>query len=261
MTPISTNNHDPDLCSSNDSSPVIRKRVVFTMGGKGGVGKTGTMLALAEWFHANEVAVTLLDLDSENKAAGSLKHYFPDIAHSVNIHTPAGLDAFIDYLADDGPPVILADMGGGSGKVALDWFDAMHPEIAPLCIAFTAIAVITPDPASVQSLLAWSSRLRDRVQYIVVENASNPLPDFSYWRHSEQAGLFREEFRPLTLSMEFRLPDLENAARQHGFTLGQVARRAASVPILQKTSLVLRAQAYNRRLFLEFDKATELLVP
>jgi len=63
------------------------------------------------------------------------------------------------------------------------------------------------------------------------------------------------------LPMEFRLPDLENAARQHGFTLGQVADRSASIPILQKTSLVLRAQAYRRRLFLEFDKAAELLLP
>ncbi len=34
------------------------KRVVFTMGGKGGVGKTGVMVALAEWFAANEIPVT-----------------------------------------------------------------------------------------------------------------------------------------------------------------------------------------------------------
>lgn len=46
------------------------KRVVFTMGGKGGVGKTGVMVALAEWFEANEIPVTLLDLDTENKARG-----------------------------------------------------------------------------------------------------------------------------------------------------------------------------------------------
>ena len=32
------------------------KRVVFTMGGKGGVGKTGVMVALAEWFEANEIS-------------------------------------------------------------------------------------------------------------------------------------------------------------------------------------------------------------
>jgi MinD superfamily P-loop ATPase len=46
----------------------IQKRIVFTMGGKGGVGKTGTMVALAEWFEANQIPCTLLDLDTENKA-------------------------------------------------------------------------------------------------------------------------------------------------------------------------------------------------
>ena len=38
------------------------KRVVFTMGGKGGVGKTGVIVALAEWFAANEIPVTLLEM-------------------------------------------------------------------------------------------------------------------------------------------------------------------------------------------------------
>jgi hypothetical protein len=47
------------------------KRVVFTMGGKGGVGKTGLMVALAEWFEDNEISNPLLDLDTENKARGS----------------------------------------------------------------------------------------------------------------------------------------------------------------------------------------------
>ena len=60
------------------------KRVVFTMGGKGGVGKTGVMVALAEWFEANEIPVTLLDLDTENKARGSLKHFFNGTVTKVN---------------------------------------------------------------------------------------------------------------------------------------------------------------------------------
>jgi MinD superfamily P-loop ATPase len=69
------------------------KRVVFTMGGKGGVGKTGVVVALAEWFQANEIPVTLLDLDTENKARGSLKHFFDGMVTKVDVHTPAGLDA------------------------------------------------------------------------------------------------------------------------------------------------------------------------
>ena len=179
----------------------------------------------------------------------------------ATVRTPTLEIAYLESGPADGPPVILADMGAGSGQVALDWFDAMHQDVSSLGVVFTAIAVITPDPASIQSLLAWASRLHHRVRYLVVENASNSQPDFSYWHHAEQARFFREQFQPIILPMEFRLPDLENAARQHGFTLGQVADRSASIPILQKTSLVLRAQAYRRRLFLEFDKAAELLLP
>lgn len=114
-----------EAAGHNNGNTVRRsKRVVFTMGGKGGVGKTGCMLAIAEWFEANEIPFTLLDLDTENKARGSLKHYLNGVARKVNIHTPAGLDTFVDHLAD-GAPVILADMGAGSGQVAHDWFDTM----------------------------------------------------------------------------------------------------------------------------------------
>src|SRR5205085_1024739 len=44
------------------------KRVVLSMGGKGGVGKTSVIAALAEWFQTNRISVKLLDLDTENKA-------------------------------------------------------------------------------------------------------------------------------------------------------------------------------------------------
>lgn len=245
--------------SSTEGKPE-RKRVVFTMGGKGGTGKTGCMLALAEWFEANRIPFTLLDLDTENKARGSLKHYFNGTARKVNIHTPAGLDAFIDHLSD-GAPVILADMGAGSGQVAHEWFDTMYADAAEQGIAFTAIGTITSDPASVESILSWANRLQDRVDYLIVENAATPHADLSYWHSSEPARRFRELFQPVVIAMEFRLADLENPARQHGVTLGQVAERKTQVEELQKASIVMRAQAYRRRLFAEFEKAKELLLP
>ena len=91
--------------------------------------KTGIVVALAEWFAANEIPVTLLDFDTENKARGSLKHFFDGTVTKVNIHTPAGLDAFVDYL-DGGASIILADMGAGSGQVAAEWFESMYEEVA-----------------------------------------------------------------------------------------------------------------------------------
>jgi MinD-like ATPase involved in chromosome partitioning or flagellar assembly len=76
----------------------MNKRVILSMGGKGGVGKTSVMTGLAEWFRENQNPVKLLDLDTENKARGSLAHFFGDDAPKVNIHTPAGLDSFVDEL-------------------------------------------------------------------------------------------------------------------------------------------------------------------
>jgi hypothetical protein len=58
--------------------------------------------------------VKMLDLDSENKARGSLAHFFGSRVPKVDIHTPAGLGAYVDHLAD-GAPVIL--VGAGSGQV------------------------------------------------------------------------------------------------------------------------------------------------
>jgi MinD-like ATPase involved in chromosome partitioning or flagellar assembly len=185
------------------------KRVVFTMGGKGGVGKTGVMVALAEWFEANQIPVTLLDLDTENKARGSLQHFFNGRVTKVNIHTPAGLDAFVDHL-DGGTPIILADMGAGAGQVAADWFESMYDDVSATGVRFTAVGVVTPDPASVESVLAWASRLQERVEYVIVENATSALADFTYWKSTEQANRFREAFAPEILQMEFRLAELEN---------------------------------------------------
>jgi len=236
------------------------KRVVFTMGGKGGVGKTGVVVALAEWFQANEIPVTLLDLDTENKARGSLKHFFNGTVTKVDVHTPAGLDAFVDHL-DGGTPIILADMGAGAGQVAAGWFDSMYEDVAATGVRFTAVGIVTPDPASVESVLAWANRLQDRVEYVIVENATSALADFTYWHSTKQANQFRQAFTPAILQMEFRLAELENPLRQHGIQLGQVADRKTVVDELKRASLVMRAQSYRRRLFSEFDRAKEAFLP
>lgn len=240
--------------------PGVEKRVILSMGGKGGVGKTSFMTVLAEWFDTNEIPVKLLDLDVENKARGSLTHFFGGRVPKVNIHTPAGLDAFVDELAD-GPAVILADMGAGSGQVTHDWFDAMYPDVAAAGIAFTMAGVVTSDPASVESVLSWAARLQKRAAYLIVENSTSDRTDFRYWRESEQAIQFQMIFAPAVIQMDYRLPELENAARNHGVTLGEIARRGSSSPDLQKASLVMRAQSYRRRIFAEFDRVKELLLP
>jgi hypothetical protein len=239
---------------------IAQKRVILSMGGKGGVGKTSVMVSLAEWFDSNRIPVQLLDLDTENKARGSLTHFFGNKIPKLNIHTPAGLDGFVDHLAA-GAPVVLADMGSGSGQVTNDWFERMYPDVAEAGIVFTAIGVVTADPASVESVLAWAASLQSRVSYLIVENSVTEHADFTYWHDSNQARQFREAFAPMVIYMDYRLDELENAARNHGVTLGSVAARATNAPELRKASLVMRAQSYRRRIFSEFDRVKELLLP
>jgi hypothetical protein len=251
---------DPENGAHRDSESIaIPTRVILSMGGKGGVGKTSVVTLLAEWFDLNEIPVTLLDLDTENKARGSLRHFFGSRAPKVNIHTPAGLDTFVDRLTDS--PVILADMGAGAGQITHNWFDRMYPDVTEAGIVFTMMGIVTPDPASVESVLAWADRLQNRVQYLIIENSITEHADFAYWRQSCQAKQFQDIFKPAVISMDYRLPDLENATRNHGVTLGHVASRATNVAELQRASLVMRAQSYRRRMFREFETVKELLLP
>jgi MinD-like ATPase involved in chromosome partitioning or flagellar assembly len=238
----------------------MKKRVVFTTGGKGGTGKTTLAAVLAEWYQENEIPCTLLDLDIENKTKGSLGHFFQKQIRKIDIHEPGGLDAFID-AADQAPGVILADMGAGSGKVAAEWFQTMYGPVSNYLV-FTAIGLVTSDPASVESLLTWATYLQDRVEYLVVLNQlEDDRPNFHYWEASAEAQKFREAFQPGVISMENRIPGLQHAVRNHGITLKTIGDRQASQPEFNQTSLVIRAQAYRRHLFESFDQVKGVLLP
>jgi len=235
-----------------------KSRVVFTQGGKGGVGKTAFASMLVEWYQNQAIPLTLLDMDTENKARGSLTHFFPT-ARKINMHVPDGLDAFVDVL-EEGNPIVVADLGAGGGAAVQRWFSSMFTSVAQLGVTFTAIGVVTPDPASVESVLSWGHALQDNVHYLIVKNAIVDPADFSYYENDPGAYEFRRTFKPQEITMEYRFPKVEHPARQHGLTIGSVANRTPAVPELQKATVVLRAQAYRRNLFEELDRVKDLLL-
>ena len=198
--------------------------------------------------------------DTENKTRGSLRHFFGEQVPKINIHAPEGLDAFLDYL-DTGPPIVLADMGGGAGRVTHAWFDQMYAPVAECGIVFTVVGVVTPDPASVESVLTWADRLQRRVKYVIVENETDAHATFTYWRESAQARAFQHTFSPAVIQMGYRMPHLETAMRNHGVTLTQVVDRETTVPELQLSKAVLRAHAYRARLFDQFETVKDVLLP
>jgi hypothetical protein len=151
-------------------------------------------------------------------------------------------------------------MGSGAGEVAHQWFDSMHAQAKDQGVAFTAIGIVTPDPASVSSILAWGNFLQDRVDYLIVKNSLTNPADFGCWENDPAATEFRRLAQPKVIGMEYRLPEIEHEAREHGLTLQAVAQRKTNVPALKSTASVWRAQAYRRNLFTELDRVKDLLL-
>jgi len=144
--------------------------------------------------------------------------------------------------------------------VTTKWFNTMYPQVAEAGIVFTAIGVITEDSAAVEGLLQWASQLQSRVSYLVVKNSISEQTTFDYWDNTYEAREFVKIFNPAIIKMDYRLPELEQATRNHGVTLSQVAKRRTDVQELQKGSLVMRAQGCCREMFSEFDRVKDLLL-
>jgi len=238
-----------------------KRRLVLTQGGKGGTGKTTLLTALVDWYDEHQYAYTLVDLDTEaSKSRGSLIHYFPGKAAKVDINRPEGLDDLVNVL-QDGPPIVVADMGAGAGQVAYRWFDDMYEGARELGVSFTAIGLVTPDPATVDSVVKWAHALQDRTDYLIVKNSVTNPSNFNAWDRAELAQQFRQNLHPQVIEMEYHMPSVEGPARNHGLTIGRVASRQHDVQELNQFTHVIRAQAYRRHIYAEFDRVKDLLLP
>ena len=236
---------------------LLNKIVIFVIGGKGGVGKTAFMTVLAEYFTdmCNET-ITMIDCDTENKAKGSFKHYFPQ-AIKVDIRKPDGLDIFIDAAAETEAPVVLADLGAGAGVDTLAWFKDMYPAANELGIKFLAVGCITENAASIESVFSWSKELQDTVDYLIVKNQMQGVT--TLWDKSSAAKQFKEAFDPAEIIMTARMPEWQAELENHGLTL--TAAMESSHPIFSKLSARGRLQRLRQQMFDQFDDIRNVLEP
>ena len=131
----------------------MNKRVIFTLGGKGGIGKTFVMVLLAEYFSNHDVPHVILDCDIENKVKGSISSFFPD-SRKIDPRKPDGLDAFIDAALDDSSPIVLADLAANTGVDVKRWFAEMYNASNRRGISFLAVASVTANPGSLETLFS-----------------------------------------------------------------------------------------------------------
>lgn len=242
-----------------ETKAAAQKLVVFTQGGKGGVGKTTLVSCLLDYYAQLGIGTVALDLDTENKERAGLAYFHPE-ARKVDIDERDGMDALIDALDRSESGVVVADMGARSGAKAFEWFNAVCGELPG--VRFVSIGLVTEDPGSVSSIVEWGKRLQDQVSYLIVLNRlSDPHQKFVYWEDSAEASAFREASKAEVITLDSINPDLQNAVRNHGLTIGKVAAGQAGVAELSATRYKIRAQQIRRQLFAEFDRVERLLLP
>ena len=238
-----------------------KTRVVFTQGGKGGVGKTEVLNCLIDWYRQQGHSPITLDFDIENANKSGLQNFFPD-ATKLDVHREGTLDEFFDICGESSTGLVVADLGAGAGEVTYQWFDEAFEDAEEEGILFTSIGVTTEDAGAVQSLLTWGARLQDRVDYLIVLNEQqNPRSDFKYWNAEPKVAEFKKIFSPKVMTMDSRIQEFQAELRNQSGTLQKVIEGEIDTDFFRRTKNRIRAKRYQRGLYQGFDEASSILLP
>jgi hypothetical protein len=241
----------------SQSKPI---RVVFTEGGKGGVGKTEVALSLVSWYRQRGIEPALLDFDIENAEKSSLQSFYQE-ATKLDVHREGTLDELF-AACDNGASVVLADLGSGAGRATQQWFEEASEYAFELSIQFTAVGVTTNEAGSIQSILRWADNLQDAVDYLIVLNEMRtPRCAFEYWHDDPMVAEFVNVTNAQVMTMKARFEAFQAEARNAGHTLQDIIERRVKDDFFRMTKNVIRAKIYQQNLFDGFDVAENILLP
>ena len=236
-------------------------RIIFTQGGKGGVGKTEVALSLVTWLHQQGLRPMLFDFDIENTNKSGLQNFYPE-ATKLDIHRPGNLDEFFSVCHEPTTNIVLADMGAGAGTATYKWFEQAFEFAQDMQIAFTAVGVTNNDAGAVQSILTWANNLRDRVDYLVVLNEMHIHQcDFEYWHQVPEVAKFLKVVKPEVMLMSARVEEFQAELRNQCLTLQRVIDGDHDAKFFRYMKNIVRAKRAQRELYKGFDEAAAILTP
>jgi hypothetical protein len=235
-----------------------RSHILFTQGGKGGVGKTTVITALTGWIRAKGFDPILLDFDNENREKSSFQGFYPE-AQKIDIHAPDSLDRVFHFLEAPGT-VVIADQGAGSGTETFSWFDRTA-EIVQEFADVTSIGIVTKDPGSVASVLSWAYHLGGRVRYLIVLNELVRGTGFDAWCTTPQVNEFVASAQPSIIAFQNRNPDFEDMLRANHLTLEKVINKEHSISWFHSLTRIVQARRYQQEAYNAFESTSHILLP
>ena len=231
----------------------IRCRVVFTVGGKGGIGKSWLIGLLAQWLEFQRASFQVYDGDEETSTTSR----FLSAAKFLAIRSSVEIDQLVQVAAEGQYQTILVDLPARAGDEFQNWF-AVVPwdELSELGIRFTALCVVAGAKDSIEAVLRWREFLGNYVDYVLALNQRDDLGIFLSSRARDQfnaAGVVTVEIAKLD-------ERFATALDRANWTLTAALTSTAPHFLTQIMSRA-RLRKYRDQVFAQFEIIKHLLIP
>jgi len=239
--------------------------LLFTSGGKGGPGKSVSLVGAADWLAVRGRAFIALDCDQENKnKKSSFANSFPEgMVGRPDLRTEAACDKLLITAAEAKTGLVLADLPANSGSDFLAWWRKVGtPEnLAALNLRVIMLGVITSEPSTFDSVMDWAEVLQGSATYMLCLNRRHasrsemPLEELmpEYFA-SEEGRAFRAALHPVGVE----IPAMQEKAMAAMLASGQLPSVAANSPgifVLDRT----RIRSWAAQLHANLDAAEKTL--
>jgi hypothetical protein len=236
-----------------------KKLVVFTIGGKGGVGKSWVMTLLLDWYESLKIPFHALDLDNENN---TLSRFF-EHAEFVEISSEQDLDQMMNKIVEGDCSLTVIDMRAASTDRIEPWLRQVDFEILDKVhgVRFTAIGVVDSSEDSAANIGFWASDVLKDNNHIRFIIAQNKVRGQMNYETSEQ----RKQYQQTLDLVEIEIPKLEDWV--HGVLEARDLRLSSALAIenpndpLTKFMTHSRIKKYQHAVFKQFERARDRLLP
>jgi hypothetical protein len=145
-----------------------KNKLILPVGGKGGVGKTVTILTLIEALIKEKKAHALVDTDTENEGAGGIIDYAKH-ANQIDLRDHETVDAML--LQASKCPITVLDLPANAAGDFFAWIEhgGSKEVLDGLNLELWIIGVVTDDKNTLKSVQKWIEQLGEK-NYIIALN-------------------------------------------------------------------------------------------
>lgn len=237
-----------------------KKLVVFSIGGKGGVGKSWLITLLTDWYESRGTLFKAIDMDNENN---TLSRFYRGAAF-VEVAQEREMDQMLNKIVADNASVTLIDMRAASTDRVEPWlrhvdFDTLTNDYG---VRFTAIGVVDTSSDSVANIGFWARDVlagNKKIRYVIGRNLVRG-EELGY-----DKGDLRKKYQSALDLAEIEIPKLEewvhSRIEEESLSVGAALKIDDPNHPLTEFMNRSRLKKYQLRMFAEFEKIKDRLLP